>query len=146
MLVGLLGAACAEPPGVAEQERAFITRADDEGAPEGLETFTTSKTTEAMFKREGLLALQRKLASKLPELRREEDAGLPDAGVTTTAQAPQTLALTGTLDEPTQWALGAWQHAHGLAKTGLPDYQTLERLGLDPSDVFHHKPAAATPK
>jgi hypothetical protein len=147
LLVGLMcAAACAESSGLAEKERAFTSRSEEKRAPEGLETFTTSKTTKAMFKREGLVKLQRKLADELPSLRRAEDAGLPDSGVKTSVEAPEELELTGTLDEPTQRALSAWQHGEGLAETGLPDYQTLERLGIEPSEVFHHKPAAAKPE
>lgn len=143
MLVSMTcAAACAEPARVAEQERDFTSRSEDKRVPEGLETFTTSKTTRAMFKREGLAKLQRKLADRLPSLHRAEDAGLPDSGIQTSIEVPEELEVTGTLDEPTQRVLGAWQRSEGLAETGLPDYQTLARLGLKPADVFHHRPAA----
>lgn len=141
VLISVLSvAACAPPAGLTEQEEDFTSRTEDERAPKGLETLTTSKTTRAMFKRKGLAKLQRTLAARLPSLRRAQDAGLPDSGVEKSIEVPEALEVNGTLDEPTQQVLGAWQRSEGLAETGLPDYLTLSRLGLDPAEVFHHRP------
>src|SRR5690242_9427625 len=39
---------------------------------------------------------------------------------------------SGELDEETQAALRRFQAKEHIAKTGMPDYDTLRRLGLDP--------------
>lgn len=80
---------------------------------------STSRTTKAMFKPEGLKAMQRALAEKGP-----------------------TVEATGLLDTQTQEALRAFQKTQTLPDTGLPDYETLRRLGLKPADVFQDSPPA----
>jgi len=45
----------------------------------------------------------------------------------------------GELDEPTRAALRRFQDAHDLPATGLPDHETMRRLGLDPDDLFSAK-------
>jgi uncharacterized iron-regulated membrane protein len=42
----------------------------------------------------------------------------------------------GTLDEPTRRALRRLQHDSNLPETGLPDHETVRKLGLDPDKVF----------
>jgi peptidoglycan hydrolase-like protein with peptidoglycan-binding domain len=42
----------------------------------------------------------------------------------------------GELDEPTSAALRRFQEQEGLAETGLPDRETLSRLGLDPEASY----------
>lgn len=79
---------------------------------------STSKTTKAMFKPEGLKAMQQALEGKGPAIK-----------------------VTGLLDTQTQEALRAFQKAQTLPDTGLPDFETIRRLGLEPDDVFH----ASTP-
>jgi hypothetical protein len=43
---------------------------------------------------------------------------------------------TGTLDEATSTALKRLQKDADLPETGLPDHETVRKLGLDPNDVF----------
>ncbi len=45
----------------------------------------------------------------------------------------------GELDEPTRAALRRFQDSHDLPATGLPDHETIRRLGLDPNDLFSSK-------
>ena len=108
----------------------------------GAETFGgTSSTTEQIFKKEGLEALQKKLNAEVKGLGETLDGGLEDAGGSRPKNtAPEEVDITGELDVKTQRALGAWQKVHGLPETGLPDYLTLEKLGLEPSDVFVRRP------
>jgi len=82
--------------------------------PQRAETLTTSKTTKQMFKPEGLKRLQVALSVKATDV--EE---------------------TGRLDDATQESLRKYQKDQGLPATGLPDYETLRRLGLKPEEVFH---------
>jgi hypothetical protein len=42
----------------------------------------------------------------------------------------------GRLDEPTRVALRRLQKAEDLPETGLPDHETVRKLGLDPDQVF----------
>jgi hypothetical protein len=42
----------------------------------------------------------------------------------------------GNLDEPTRVALRRLQKAEDLPETGLPDHETVRKLGLDPDQVF----------
>jgi peptidoglycan hydrolase-like protein with peptidoglycan-binding domain len=46
------------------------------------------------------------------------------------------VKVTGTLDDQTRNALIKLQSAKGLPRTGMPDKETLRRLGLDPDEVF----------
>jgi peptidoglycan hydrolase-like protein with peptidoglycan-binding domain len=43
---------------------------------------------------------------------------------------------SGQLDEETQAALRRFQAKEKMAKTGMPDYDTLRRLGLDPKEIY----------
>jgi peptidoglycan hydrolase-like protein with peptidoglycan-binding domain len=43
---------------------------------------------------------------------------------------------SGQLDEATQTALRKFQHHESIAATGLPDFDTLRRLGLDPKKIY----------
>lgn len=43
---------------------------------------------------------------------------------------------SGQLDEPTQAALRKFQAHEHIASTGLPDFDTLRRLGLDPHKIY----------
>ena len=43
---------------------------------------------------------------------------------------------TGTFDEPTKDALISFQKGEGLAETGLPDRETVRRLGIDPNELY----------
>lgn len=47
-------------------------------------------------------------------------------------QAPE----SGQLDQETQAALRKFQAHEHMASTGLPDYDTLRRLGLDPHKIY----------
>lgn len=75
---------------------------------------STSATTKAMFKPEGLEAMQKALQEKKIEA----------------------IEVTGLLDTQTQEALRAFQRAQKLPDTGLPDFETLRRLGLKPDEVY----------
>lgn len=82
------------------------------------ETIRTSKTTKEMFKPDGIRKVQQALQSH----------GFAD------------LKDTGQLDAKTQEALRGFQEKEGIAATGLPDYEALQRLGLEPDEIFHHEP------
>jgi peptidoglycan hydrolase-like protein with peptidoglycan-binding domain len=56
------------------------------------------------------------------------------------------LAHSGVLDEETQAALRRFQSREGIAKTGMPDYDTLRRLGLDPKALYLGGTARASHK
>jgi peptidoglycan hydrolase-like protein with peptidoglycan-binding domain len=43
---------------------------------------------------------------------------------------------SGKLDEETQAALRKFQKSEHIAATGLPDFDTLRRLGLDPKKIY----------
>jgi peptidoglycan hydrolase-like protein with peptidoglycan-binding domain len=51
-------------------------------------------------------------------------------------QAKLHVAETGELDDKTQAALKAFQKKNDQPATGLPDFDTLRRLGLDPKDIY----------
>jgi hypothetical protein len=63
-----------------------------------------------------------------PEAMRRLQAALSRHGV----QAPS----SGQLDEETQAALRKFQAREKMAQTGMPDYDTLRRLGLDPKKMY----------
>ncbi len=44
----------------------------------------------------------------------------------------------GDESQSTQAALRAFQKAHDLPETGMPDHQTVKALGLDPNRIFKH--------
>jgi hypothetical protein len=46
------------------------------------------------------------------------------------------VAKSGQLDDGTRNALRKFQRGQELAETGLPDIETVRKLGLDPDDVF----------
>ena len=46
------------------------------------------------------------------------------------------VAESGQLDEATEAALRKFQAHEQIASTGLPDFDTLRRLGLDPKKVY----------
>jgi len=56
------------------------------------------------------------------------------------------VASSGVLDQPTQAALRRFQKRQGIARTGLPDYDTLRRLGLDPKTIYLGGTARASGK
>jgi peptidoglycan hydrolase-like protein with peptidoglycan-binding domain len=66
-----------------------------------------------MFKPEGLKKLQVALSAK-----------------------SMSVDETGNLDAKTQESLRAFQKDKGMPPTGLPDYETLRKLGLTPDEVF----------
>ena len=81
------------------------------------EAIETSKTTKQMFKPEGLKKLQVALSAKSIDV--DENGHLTSA---------------------TQESILAFQKKQGLPATGLPDYETLRRLGVKPDDVYHREP------
>jgi peptidoglycan hydrolase-like protein with peptidoglycan-binding domain len=46
------------------------------------------------------------------------------------------VAESGQLDEPTQAALRKFQKHEKMAATGMPDFDTLRKLGLDPKSIY----------
>src|SRR5438067_1853053 len=48
----------------------------------------------------------------------------------------QPVAASGVLDGETEGALRRFQRQHQMAETGLPDYDTLHKLGLDPKRIY----------
>jgi peptidoglycan hydrolase-like protein with peptidoglycan-binding domain len=50
---------------------------------------------------------------------------------------------SGRLDRATSVAVRRFQEDQGLAETGVPDRETLRRLGLDPSTVYQSAPGGA---
>jgi hypothetical protein len=57
---------------------------------------------------------------------------------------------TGKLDRPTQAALRRFQRSQDQPATGMPDYDTVRRLGLDVKDIYlggtHRRDADARPE
>jgi peptidoglycan hydrolase-like protein with peptidoglycan-binding domain len=45
---------------------------------------------------------------------------------------------TGKLDEETTAAVRKFQERSGIAATGVPDHETIVKLGLDPNQLFRH--------
>lgn len=46
------------------------------------------------------------------------------------------VAQSGQLDQATEAAIRKFQAHEHIASTGLPDFDTLRRLGLDPKEVY----------
>lgn len=126
---------------------------------QGAEPITTSKTTEQMFKPEGLKKLQETLNEKLKsideanqKLAAQKENMLEEKGDKETSAQKQKekqkiplakveeVKSTGELDNATQEALRAFQRSQQLPETGLPDYETLRRLKIKPNEVYHHQP------
>lgn len=144
-LVTLTLAACAHPNG--ERRDPSGTDSNERPAakarpPKRLETMSTSKTTQQMFKPEGLKKLQAALSQNLDgkEARvGDHNAGGPPTDDTKVGGNGKPVEQTNKLDRQTQLALQAYQKSQGLPETGLPDYETLRRLGLKPEEVFEHE-------
>ncbi len=80
----------------------------------------------------------------------ESEAGVPVAATPEGIVPPEALerlqealwergfavAITGELDLATEAALRRFQRSAGLAETGLPNLETLERLGLDAQEIY----------
>jgi hypothetical protein len=138
--------------------------------PARAETMETSATTRQMFKPGGIARLQAALDDAVRELddpqasEGQKHQGHPaleleprdrsrasktqdeeeEQRVEADAQAKKVTVVkeTGRFDSPTQLALLRYQKSAGLPATGLPDYETLRRLGLDPREIlFHDVPA-----
>jgi peptidoglycan hydrolase-like protein with peptidoglycan-binding domain len=73
-----------------------------------------------------------------PKSMKEIQAALSRHGVKTPS--------SGELDEQTQAALRRFQAKEKMAKTGMPDYDTLHRLGLDPKAIYLGGAARASRK
>lgn len=126
---------------------------------QGAEPITTSKTTEQMFKPEGLKKLQEALNGKLKSIeqanvklaaKKEEMLEKPGDKVTQAQKKKEEQKIplakveevkaNGELDNATQEALRSFQRSEQLPETGLPDYETLRRLDIKPNEVYHHQP------
>ena len=46
------------------------------------------------------------------------------------------VKISGILDDQTQAALKRFQRKNSQPGTGLPDYDSIRRLGLDPKDIY----------
>ncbi|HYG67597.1 MAG TPA: peptidoglycan-binding domain-containing protein [Anaeromyxobacteraceae bacterium] len=119
LLIAAVLAACANPRRTSdEREPGARPEAPDEAAEKGVGA--EPGRPQAPAAPEGLLtdgtigALQRALA----------DRGLLRGH------------RRGELDEPTSAALRRFQEREGLAATGLPDRETLARLGIDPEKAY----------
>ena len=114
------------------------------------EPMTTSKSTKKMFKPEGLKKLQQALDGKLGDIEKKKEQVEKKKDEVEEEKAKLKVPLadldgvdqTGELDARTQEALRAFQRAEKLPETGLPDYESLRRLGLKPDEVYHHEPPA----
>ncbi|MDP1919068.1 MAG: peptidoglycan-binding domain-containing protein [Myxococcales bacterium] len=104
----------------AEPKKEAPEKAEPKKPAAARDEMSTSATTKAMFKPEGLEAMQKALQGKKVEA----------------------VEVTGLLDTQTQEALRAFQKAQKLPDTGLPDFETLRRLGLKPDDVYQPSPPA----
>ena len=98
----------------AEPKKVEEKKAEPKKPAAARDEMTTSATTRAMFKPDGLKAMQKALQDKKVEA----------------------IEVTGLLDTQTQEALRVFQKAQTLPDTGLPDFETLRRLGLKPDDVY----------
>ncbi|HEY2748849.1 MAG TPA: peptidoglycan-binding domain-containing protein [Polyangia bacterium] len=56
------------------------------------------------------------------------------------------VSSSGQLDEQTQAALRRFQGKEQMAKTGMPDFDTLRKLGLDPKQIYLGGTARASSK
>jgi len=138
VVLGVTQLACVHATTTRSQEKSAPSRevstpaAKSEGAPaarsEGAEkpepqkrpeAMTTSSTTKAMFKTEGLKKLQAALAKR-----------------------SFAVTSTGQLDIQTQEGLRKFQQGQSLPDTGLPDYESIRRLGLKPQEVYEPEPPA----
>jgi hypothetical protein len=63
-----------------------------------------------------------------PKAMRQIQSALSRHGVSTPS--------SGLLDDETQAALRKFQAKEQIAQTGMPDYDTLRRLGLDPKSIY----------
>jgi peptidoglycan hydrolase-like protein with peptidoglycan-binding domain len=52
------------------------------------------------------------------------------------ARRGERVSESGKLDEQTQAALRHFQHKQAQPATGMPDFDTLRRLGLDPKKIY----------
>jgi len=73
-----------------------------------------------------------------PKSMRQLQAALSHHGVSTPS--------SGVLDEETQTSLRKFQAREKMAQTGMPDYDTLRRLGLDPKALYVGGAARASRK
>ena len=124
-------------------------------APARVETMTTSQTTKEMFKEDGIKKIQQALDVKLKKIKPpkddkdNKDNKDKDGKQLQSDKGPETsdkkkgeqikeVKVNDRLDDKTQLALQQFQKSEGLPETGLPDYETLRRLGLKPEDIYHH--------
>ncbi|BDG08399.1 peptidoglycan-binding domain-containing protein [Anaeromyxobacter paludicola] len=80
-----------------------------------------------------------------PPIAASPDAMLAPGGATKIQDALASRGLfhgqkSGKIDTETSGALKRFQAREGLAATGAPDHETLQRLGLDPKQVFQTNP------
>jgi peptidoglycan hydrolase-like protein with peptidoglycan-binding domain len=78
-----------------------------------------------------------------PPLAATPEAMFVEGGVTKVQHALEQRGLlkdheTGKLDEETTAAVRKFQEQSGIADTGVPDHETIVKLGLDPNQLFRH--------
>jgi peptidoglycan hydrolase-like protein with peptidoglycan-binding domain len=116
LLLALALAACTHTRKVGPEspkEEASKKEEKAEKPQEGKDKGATATMPRAMFEPSATKKIQRKLA---------------DRGYN--------VKVTGTLDDQTRNALIKLQSEKGLPRTGMPDKETLRRLGLEPDEVF----------
>jgi len=112
-----LAAAACGTSSPAERARATpqpigVAPADSELSPPG-SPLELAPAPQALFEAAGVRAVQRALAGRGIELQ-----------------------VTGRYDAGTQRAMLELQRREGLAQTGMPDLESLRRLGLDPAELY----------
>lgn len=150
------------------EPKANSKKASPPVSPRGAEPITTSRTTKQMFKTDGLKKLQATLdkrldsvASKNEKIEKEKKdarAATDKSGSESdkekkeiqiekdkqkvALQPVESVEQSGELDGPTQESLRAFQRSERMPETGLPDYETLRRLGIKPDEVYQSDPPA----
>jgi peptidoglycan hydrolase-like protein with peptidoglycan-binding domain len=112
--LGLTGAGCLHAPHAPQPAEVPATKPDHERAAE---TRIPVASTPQGLMREGA---EKKIQERL------RDKGLLAA-----------TQISGQLDPDTRAALRTFQKKEGLPTTGLPSYETVDRLGLDLDAIFH---------
>jgi len=112
--LGMTGAGCLHAHQAPQPAEVPATKPDHERAAE---TRIPVASTPQGLMREGA---EKKLQERL------RDKGLLAAN-----------QLSGQLDPDTRAALRTFQKQEGLPTTGLPSYETVDRLGLDLDTIFH---------
>lgn len=107
--------------GRTEESKASSPEQGERSQPPSEPRVPLAASPGALMQKEAVMALQKSLKS----------AGF--------LEGPE-QSLSGRLDAKTEQALRAYQRAHDLPATGLPDRATAASLGLDPEQLFKSAP------